>query len=248
MTLEPLLRTFSEDRLGYTKSEEPMLYKSNRQIISDLTKIQASIDDFPHDIYDETNNLSDKLVNAINLIKKLEEKNLWFDYKSNPQSQKKWERPMTFDPRRNFNNDNYNNNNDHKISTATTIATLETGAKNDNRHNSSSVFISNNLNNSFDELRSMTTGQIAHLCKLQQQQDRERRQQQQQAQEDPHQQQPNNDVVATKKSNKPLDTYMPLHLSLMPLLSITQRAEPGRLDVRMHSLREELSKFGYQPS
>mmetsp|Transcript_53788 Transcript_53788/g.60090 ORF Transcript_53788/g.60090 Transcript_53788/m.60090 type:complete len:191 (+) Transcript_53788:234-806(+) len=183
----------------------------------------------------------------------LEEKSLWFGYNCNPQTQTKWERPMTLDPRRNFNdNDNYNNyNNDHMISPppvlTTAATTVETGAKNDNWNNTSSVIISNNLNNNFDELRSMTTGQIAHLCKLQQQQDRERRQQQQ-AQENHHQQQLNNEVVATINSNKPFDTYVPLHLSSMPLLSITQRAEPGRLDVRMHSLREELSKFGYQPS
>ena len=81
----------------------------------------------------------------------------------------------------------------------------------------------------------MTTGQIARLCKVQQRQAKEH--------EEQKQQQPKKEVSTT--TTTPLNPYIPINLSTMSWLSVAERAEPGRLDVRMHSLREELNKFGY---
>jgi hypothetical protein len=173
----------------------------------------------------------------------------------------------------NYNDNNYDNSSDYNnnnhgmpLSTVTTATTaiampVATGVNNDiytsNNHNqtcnnnnntsanvigSNAARINNNNNNNnnrednsndnFDELRSMTSGQIARLCKLQQRQAKE--------QEEQKQQQPNKEVSTT--SSNP---YIPINLSSMSWLSVAERAEPGRLDVRMHSLREELNKFGY---
>lgn len=88
----------------------------------------------------------------------------------------------------------------------------------------------------FNELQSLSAGQIAHLIKLQQ------RQQSAQQFDPPKDRQ-------VEMNNKPLQDsskYVPIHLSLMSSLSATERTEPGRLDVRMYALREELKRFGYK--
>ena len=46
----------------------------------------------------------------------------------------------------------------------------------------------------------------------------------------------------------PLPPYTPINPFTMPLSGaiLLERSEPGRLDVRLNSLREELKAFGYQ--
>ena len=86
----------------------------------------------------------------------------------------------------------------------------------------------------FDELRSLTVGQIAHLAKLQQRSKKAL-----------------DEIEAEVSNNLPSNgindktNYVPLELSSMSSLSVAERVEPGRLDVRIYSLREELKKFGY---
>lgn len=109
-------------------------------------------------------------------------------------------------------------------------------------------------NDQFDELRSLTTGQIAHLIRLQQHQQNA----QKLAQSDEERQVQISTIVSsrsTKDSKEQTDglsqdpsKYVPIHVSLMSSLSSMERTEPGRLDVRMYALREELKKFGYNQS
>lgn len=109
-------------------------------------------------------------------------------------------------------------------------------------------------NDHFDELRSVTTGQIAHMIRLQQHQQNA----QKLAQSDGERQIQISTIVSsrsTKDSKEQNDglsqdpsTYVPIQLSLMSSLPSMERTEPGRLDVRMYALREELKKFGYNQS
>ena len=133
------------------------------------------------------------------------------------------------------NNDIYTSNNHYQSCNNNNTSTNVIGSNREDNNNNSN----NNNNINFDELRSMTTGQIALLCKLRKRQARE--------QKEEEEQQPNKEEATktTTSTNKP---YIPINLSSMSLLSVAERAEPGRLDVRMHSLREELNKFGYIPS
>ena len=80
----------------------------------------------------------------------------------------------------------------------------------------------------FDELGSLTGGQIAHFIKLQQRQECEIEK-----------------IEIDIKAKKKASTYVPLHISSFSSISTTERTEPGRLDVRMYALRGELKKFGY---
>ena len=123
---------------------------------------------------------------------------------------------------------NNNNNNNNNSNTSANVIGSNAAHINNNHNNRE-----DNSNDNFDELRSMTTGQIARLCKVQQRQAKEH--------EEQKQQQPKKEVSTTTLSNP----YIPINLSTMSWLSVAERAEPGRLDVRMHSLREELNKFGY---
>ena len=103
----------------------------------------------------------------------------------------------------------------------------------------------------FDELTALTTGQIAHLIKLQKQQQSA----QKIAQSDGERQVQLSSIISNSSSNASKENsngaslspsnYVPIDLSLMASLSSTERTEPGRLDVRMYALRQELKKFGY---
>ncbi len=103
----------------------------------------------------------------------------------------------------------------------------------------------------FDELTALTTGQIAHLIKLQKHQQSA----QKIAQSDGERQVQLSTIISNsssstsnEKSNgssQSRSNYFPIDLSLMSSLSSTERTEPGRLDVRMYALREDLKKFGY---
>lgn len=106
-------------------------------------------------------------------------------------------------------------------------------------------------NNDFDELRFLTTGQIAHLIRLQQHQ--ESAQKLAQSEEE---RQVQISTIVSNRSSKDYDEqndgsshdppkYAPIHISLMSALPSMEPTEPGRLDVRMFALREELKKFGY---
>ena len=129
--------------------------------------------------------------------------------------------------------------------TATTTMTTTTGANNNYKDDSQNAADSND---NFDELLSLTTGQIAHLIKVQKLL--------QFAPSEDDRQVGLSTIVSSKSSqdsnetnnNKPAikgsSKYVPIHLSFMASLSATERAEPGRLDVRMCALREELQKFG----
>lgn len=109
-------------------------------------------------------------------------------------------------------------------------------------------------NDQFDELQSLTTGQIAHLIKLQQHQQSA----QQFTQSDEERQVPIFTIISSRsskdshekncRSSQDPSKYVPIDLSLMSSLSSTERTEPGRLDVRMYTLREELKQFGYGKS
>jgi hypothetical protein len=90
----------------------------------------------------------------------------------------------------------------------------------------------------FDELQSLTAGQIAHLIKLQRRQ----------SEEDQQGDMPKDSNEIQNKPSRDSCKYTPIRLSFMSSLSATERAEPGRLDVRMYALREELKKFGYNQS
>jgi len=109
----------------------------------------------------------------------------------------------------------------------------------------------NNEFDEFDELRSLTTGQIAHLVRLQQQQ-----QSAQNLDQSDEERQVQISTIVASRSSEDYDEqndgsaqdpskYAPIHLSLMSSLPLMERTEPGRLDVRMYALREELKKFGY---
>ena len=124
------------------------------------------------------------------------------------------------------------------------------------------------------ELHSLNPGQIADLCKLQQrvyqdiqqekqkEQRRKSQQQMEQQQVEVHRNQLNSESTfgdhTTGAANDddedvryvPLPPYTPINPFTMPLRGgmLLDRAEPGRLDVRMNSLREELKAFGYAPS
>ena len=123
------------------------------------------------------------------------------------------------------------------LSTMATTMEANSSSNNYNHHDTDGAV---NGDDDLDELQSMTTGQIAHLIKLQQRQQKEQQSLQSQKGEEVE--------VETSSTMKPLDPYTPIHLSSMSLLSTTERVEPGRLDVRMHALREELKTFGYQAS
>ena len=109
-------------------------------------------------------------------------------------------------------------------------------------------------NDHFDELRSLSTGQIAHLIRVQQHQQNAEKI----AQSDEERQVQISTIVSsrsTKDSKEQNDglsqdpsKYVPIHRSLMSSLSSMERTEPGRLDVRMYALREQLKKFGYNQS
>jgi hypothetical protein len=88
------------------------------------------------------------------------------------------------------------------------------------------------------ELHSLTPGQVADLCKLQ----RRIHQQQQEEQECIHPNSSNSDN--RKRGNLP--PYTPINPYTMPISGsmLTDRTEPGRLDVRMNSLRRELENLG----
>mmetsp|Transcript_23048 Transcript_23048/g.54405 ORF Transcript_23048/g.54405 Transcript_23048/m.54405 type:complete len:337 (+) Transcript_23048:84-1094(+) len=99
-----------------------------------------------------------------------------------------------------------------------------------------------------DELRCMTTGQIAHLIKL-----RQRQQKEELSALAEEERQVDLSTIVTNQDTEnasALDRfkYAPIEFSMMSMLSATDRTEPGRLDVRMYALREELKKFGYQKS
>ena len=130
------------------------------------------------------------------------------------------------------NNHNQTCNNNNSNTGANVIGSNAAHINNNNNNNNRE----DNSNDNFDELRSMTTGQIARLCKVQQRQAKEH--------EEQKQQQPKKEV-STTTTTTPSNPYIPINLSTMSWLSVAERAEPGRLDVRMHSLREELNKFGY---
>ena len=130
----------------------------------------------------------------------------------------------------NNHNQTCNNNNNNNNTSANVNGSNAAHINNKNNNNRE-----DNSNDNFDELRSMTTGQIARLCKVQQRQAKEH--------EEQKQQQPKKEVSTT--TTTPSNPYIPINLSTMSWLSVAERAEPGRLDVRMHSLREELNKFGY---
>lgn len=103
----------------------------------------------------------------------------------------------------------------------------------------------------FDELNALTTGQIAHLIKLQKHQQSA----QKIAQSDGDRQIQLSTIISNRSSNTSSEkgsgtlqnpsNYEPIDLSLLSSLPSIERTEPGRLDVRMYALREELKKFGY---
>jgi hypothetical protein len=87
------------------------------------------------------------------------------------------------------------------------------------------------------ELHTLTPGQVASLCHLQRRMHLQQPQQQQQSD-------------APDESYAPLPPYTPINPFTMPISGsvLMNRTEPGRLDVRMHSLRQELNAFGYNNS
>ena len=133
---------------------------------------------------------------------------------------------------------------DKPISSSTAGTT--TGAKNNDSSGKG-----NSATTEFDELTALTTGQIAHLIKLQKQQQSA----QKIAQSDGERQVQLSSIVSNSSSNASKENsngaslspsnYVPIDLSLMTSLSSTERTEQGRLDVRMYALREELKKFGH---
>jgi hypothetical protein len=130
---------------------------------------------------------------------------------------------------------------------AMTTTTTTTGANSNYQNDSQNAADSND---NFDELLSLTTGQIAHLIKVQKLQQFAQSEEDRQvglstivsnrSSQDSNDTDNNNNKPGIKDSSK----YVPVHLSLMASLSAMERAEPGRLDVRMCALREELQKFG----
>lgn len=103
----------------------------------------------------------------------------------------------------------------------------------------------------FNELKSLTAGQAAHLVKLQHRQN-------QFVVSEKDRQAEISTIAGSRSSNnsntvhdKPIPDpcrYIPIHLSLMSSLSASERAEPGRLDVRIYALRQELKEIGYNQS
>ncbi|KAG7364285.1 WW domain containing protein [Nitzschia inconspicua] len=105
------------------------------------------------------------------------------------------------------------------------------------------------------ELHSLTPGQVADLCKLQQrvhnqlqQEDRDRKQQQLQQEQQKNYQEPGDNANQMDEDFAALPPYTPINPFTMPLSGsvLMERTEPGRLDVRMNTLRRELKAFGYQ--
>mmetsp|Transcript_22707 Transcript_22707/g.50408 ORF Transcript_22707/g.50408 Transcript_22707/m.50408 type:complete len:108 (-) Transcript_22707:1945-2268(-) len=100
----------------------------------------------------------------------------------------------------------------------------------------------------------MTAGQIAHLTKLQQQNHKAQRLDQSEEERQVgistlvSNRSSHNSNENDKNTISDLSKYTPIELSLMSSLSSMERTEPGRLDVRMYALREELKKFGYEQS
>jgi hypothetical protein len=114
------------------------------------------------------------------------------------------------------------------------------------------------------ELHSLNPGQIADLCMLQQrvhhqmqhERQNEQRRRQQRLKEHANRHGSNESAYDNKRIDGgeneeieyiPLPPYTPINPFTMPLSGgiLLDRAEPGRLDVRMHTLREELKAFGY---
>lgn len=120
--------------------------------------------------------------------------------------------------------------------------------------NKSSDLDSHEEANHFDELKAMTAGQIAHLTKLQQQNHKAQRLDQSEEERQVgistlvSNRSSHNSNENDKNTISDLSKYTPIELSLMSSLSSMERTEPGRLDVRMYALREELKKFGYEQS
>jgi hypothetical protein len=121
------------------------------------------------------------------------------------------------------------------------------------------------------ELHSLTAGQIADLCRLQQriyqhtQQEKRKRQQKEKdtvrskimdyqetsaaigrRRDDDDDDDNENDEEVEEYT--PLPPYTPINPFAMNLSGtiLLERSEPGRLDVRLNSLREELKAFGYK--
>jgi len=173
-------------------------------------------------------------------------------YFCNPQTREtKWERPtstattplqtqvefqgnktshgVSIDSTRQDVHDNSGTNRTHRgldqsVSSSTATTTKDANNDSDNADDAN-----------FDELQSLTACQIAHLIKLQRRQ----------SEEDQQGDVSNDSNEIQNKPSKDSSKYAPIRLSLMSSLSATERAEPGRLDVRMYALREELKKFGY---
>ena len=115
------------------------------------------------------------------------------------------------------------------------------------------------------ELHSINPGQIADLCKLQarvyqeiqQHEQNEHRQMNHGQQRNQMESSYGNVAAGTANDNAdedaqfvPLPPYTPINPFTMPISGglLLDRAEPGRLDVRMRSLRQELKAFGYAPA
>jgi hypothetical protein len=96
------------------------------------------------------------------------------------------------------------------------------------------------------ELHSLTPGQVADLCKLQ----RRIQQQQQRLHEEELQEYSSRQHSNSNDSSGNIPPYTPINPYIMPISGsiLMDRTEPGRLDVRMNSLRRELEKIGHYKS